>query len=294
MVACVSPQFPRIHTESEKPAASEHPPCRNMDRSQSVAMKAASTLVLSAVAAAATALLAQTGQAVDPGGLLSAVAQTYRNLNSFEWTAFSTASSNSGEIQPNTLLVLGAFRRPQSMRVELRRQTPPSDTVWTMIGYGVLEYHQERNGFCRPDPKLYLRRSPPEAMSSVESSLPYEHILEGLKSARFVGYQFLKVNGEAVSCVVVSVPYTPAKSDWTEAVQTAAIVYWIEAKSKIVVQQSTNFTLKLQGRTKPRTDTLTIKLASYRLNPELPDARFTLQPPAGAKELPSIAFSGGG
>ncbi|MFY9727882.1 MAG: hypothetical protein WAJ87_20470 [Bryobacteraceae bacterium] len=259
-----------------------------------MAMKAASTLVLSAVAAGATALLAQTPQAVDPRDLLSAVAETYRNLNSFEWTAFSTASSNSGEIQPNTVLVLGVFRRPHSMRVELRRKTPPSDTVWTTNGSGVLEYHKERNGFCRPDPKPYLRDAPPGAMPSVASSLPYEHILEGLKSARFVGYQFLKVNGEAVSCVVVSVPYTPAKSDWNGAVQTAAIVYWIEAKSKIVVQQSTNFTLKLQGRTKPRTDIFTIKLASYRLNPVLPDARFTLQPPEGAKELPCIAFSGGG
>ncbi|MGB9456228.1 MAG: hypothetical protein WCB12_09310 [Bryobacteraceae bacterium] len=264
-----------------------------MDRSQSVAMKAASTLVLSAVAAGATALLAQTGQAVDPRDLLSAVAETYRNLNSFEWTAFSTTSSDSGEIQPNTVLVLGAFRRPHSMRVELRRKTPPSDTVWTTNGSGVLEYHKERNGFCRPDPKPYLRDASPGAMPSVASSLPYEHILEGLKSARFVGYQFLKVNGEVVSCVVVSVPYSLAKSDWTEAVQTAAIIYWIETKSKIVVQQSTNFTLKLRGRTRPRTDASTITLVSYRLNPELPDARFTLRPPAGAKEWPCIVFSSG-
>jgi hypothetical protein len=46
------------------------------------------------------------------------------------------------------------------------------------------EYYPIRNGFCRPDPKAYNQRTLYEAMSALESSLGYEHILDDLITAR--------------------------------------------------------------------------------------------------------------
>jgi hypothetical protein len=131
-------------------------------------------------------------------------------------------------------------------------------------------------------------------MSALESSLPYEHILDGVRSVRLVGNRVLRIGGADINCVVVTAVYAPAKSGWSEFAYTAPITYWIDPKNNIVVQQSYSIKPKIPGRTQPRTDTFTITLTGYRLNAELPDSRFMLRPSVGSREWPCSSLSGGG
>jgi hypothetical protein len=60
--------------------------------------------------------------------LLSKVAATYRNLNSFEWAALSTFGLDSADAMPITTPLVGAFRRPHSMRLDWHGEGQPSDS----------------------------------------------------------------------------------------------------------------------------------------------------------------------
>ncbi|MBZ5582739.1 MAG: hypothetical protein LAQ30_11160 [Acidobacteriia bacterium] len=146
------------------------------------------------VAAVAAAIFAQSELGADPYKVLTKVAETYRNLNRFEWTALSTWSTDSGAFQPHTEPAVGAFRRPHSMRVDWNGSGPPSHWIAIANGAEAWLFYSSLNAFCRPDSKL-LQRTPQEAMGGVETSLPYERILDGLQSARLVGERILGVAG---------------------------------------------------------------------------------------------------
>jgi outer membrane lipoprotein-sorting protein len=180
------------------------------------------------------------------------------------------------------------------MRIEWHGEGQPGDNVAIANGKDIWLYFRRLNGFCHRDPKLYFQRTPHEAMSAPGSSLPYEHILDGLRSARLVGNRILKIGTDDVTCLVVTAVYSPSKSGWTGEIRTAPITYWIDAATKIVVQQTFQTAFEIPGRSRSRTETFTTTLLRFRLNPELPDSRFTFRPPARVLERPCDAFSGGG
>lgn len=224
--------------------------------------------------------------------LLQRVAETYRNVDSFEWSGITVMSSDSGELTPEPAPFMGEFQRPNRMRIEWPKDTP-IPRIEATNGATVWLYYPSRHGFCRPDPKLYLNRTPQEAATSLGSTLRYEHIADNLEAAHIVGHRELKLGGAVVNCVVVTAAYKPAKSAWTGMRWTAPVTYWIDMKTNIVVQQSCDIHLPIQGR-KPRTDTITTTVLRYRVNPPLSKIRFTFRPPEGAVEQPCTSFSGGG
>jgi outer membrane lipoprotein-sorting protein len=225
---------------------------------------------------------------------LRKVADTYRNLNTFEWTALVTTSTDSGDFERRTIPITGLFRRPGSMRVEQHGDSPPSDTVAITNGGVVWLYYRQLNGFCRPNPNQYFQSIPHYAMLSLGRSLPYESILDGMKSARLAGNSVIRISSADVRCVLVTVFYAPKTSTWTDVVHTAPVTYWIDEKTNIVMQQSSQVTMNIPGRDKPRTDTTTTTLIRYRLNPKLKDSRFTFQPPQRTTERSCFSFSSGG
>ena len=83
---------------------------------------------------------------------LRKVADTYRNLTTFEWTALVTTSTDSDDFKKSTIPITGLFRRPGCMRVEQHGDSPPSDTVAVTNGGEVWLYYRQLNGFCRPNP----------------------------------------------------------------------------------------------------------------------------------------------
>jgi outer membrane lipoprotein-sorting protein len=253
-----------------------------------------SGMVATAILAAAVTVLCFGQVPDDARDLLKRVAETYRNLDSFEWTAIATVTTDSGDFRPRPVTVVGEFRRPRQMRVEFpNRATMPLIAVTD--GQTAVELYPSRRGFCRPDPKLFLQRTAlHDAMSALAWSLPYEHIMDGLKSARIVGNRELKIGGEVVKCQVVRAIYAPATSGRTGTVQTAPITYWIDLKTNIVVQQSFPTTIAIPGRHRPRTDTTTTTLVRYRLDPKIQEARFTFRPPVGVREQSCLSFSSGG
>jgi outer membrane lipoprotein-sorting protein len=249
--------------------------------------------VASAAVLAAAGTVLCLGQVRDGArDLLQRVAETYRNLDSFEWAGITVMTSDSGELTPQPDPFMGEFQRPNRMRIEWPKDTPipridltDGATVW-------LSYPSV-HGFCRPDPKLYLNRTPQEAATSLGWGLRYEHIADNLTSARIIGHRELKLGDALVNCAVVTAVYKPAKSAWTGMLWTAPVTYWIDTKTNMVVQQSSEIRLALPGG-KPRADTMTTTLLRYSLNPPLSKARFTFRPPKGVMERPCTAFSGGG
>jgi outer membrane lipoprotein-sorting protein len=245
------------------------------------------------------AMLAATGSVLcfgqvrdDARNLLQRVAETYRNLDSFEWAGITVTTSDSGELTPQPAPFMGEFQRPNGMRIEWPKDTPIR-RIEVTDGAAVWLFYPSVHGFCRPDPKLYLNRTPQEAATSLVWGLRYEHLADGLTSARIVGHRELKLGGAVVNCAVVTAVYEPAKSAWTGMLWTAPVTYWIDPKTNIVVQQSCDIRLLIPGR-KPRTDTMTTTSLRYRLNPPLSNARFKFRPPEGVIEQPCTAFSGGG
>jgi outer membrane lipoprotein-sorting protein len=187
---------------------------------------------------------------------------------------------------------MGEFRRPNRMRIEWPKDTP-IPRIDVTDGATVWLSYPSAHGYCLPDPKLYLNRTPQEAATSLGWGLRYEHIADNLESARIVGNRELKLGDAVVKCAVVTAAYKPAKSAWTGMLWTAPVTYWIDMKTNIVVQQSCHIRLPISGR-KPRTDTMTTTLLRYRLNPPLLNARFTFRPSEGVTEQPCASFSGGG
>ena len=183
---------------------------------------------------------------------LRQVADTYRNLNTFERTAILTTSTDSGDFKTRSIPVEGLFRRPHSMRVELRdRDIPPDDTLAVTNGGSVWLYYRRLNGFCRPNSDQYLQSIPHLSTLSLARSLPYEGILDGLKSARLIGNSVVRIGAADVACVVVTAFYAPLKSAWTGAVHTAPITYWIDEKTNMVVQQTFQTTIRLPAEINP-------------------------------------------
>ena len=199
----------------------------------------------------------------------------------------------SGDLKPQPAPFMGVFQRPHRMRIEWPKDTPIPRIELT-DGKIIVQFYPSRRGFCRPDPKLFLQRTPHEAMSALGWSLAYDHITDSLRSARIVGNRELMIGAEAVNCRVVAAIYPPAKSGWTGRTPTAPITYWIHPKTNIVVQQSFQTTITVPGRDRPRTDTTTTTLVRYRLNPKIQDARLTFQPPQRVTERSCLSFSSGG
>lgn len=227
----------------------------------------------------------------DAREILERVAATYRGLDSFEWTAISITTTDSGDFRPRPSKMRGQFRRPGQMRLEFPDH--PLAVIELTDGQAIWEYAPSRRGFCRPTPNV-LKRAPHEAMWALGWSLPYEDITEGLKWARSLGTRELRIGGEAVNCTVVRAAHTSAESGRTGAGHSVPVTYWIDSNTNIVVQQSYRTTLKIPGREKPRTDTSTTTLVSFCLNPRIPKARFTFQPPLGVTKQSCISFSSGG
>ncbi len=130
-------------------------------------------------------------------------------------------------------------------------------------------------------------------MLTLDRSLPYERILDGLRSARVIGNRVLNTGSKNVLCVVVTAVYAPAKSMWTGRVRNAPITFWIDTTTNIVVQQSFQTTVASPMGHQPRIETWTMTIMRYSINPELPDSRFTFRPTAGILERPCTAFLGG-
>jgi outer membrane lipoprotein-sorting protein len=135
-----------------------------------------------------------------------------------------------------------------------------------------------------------MHEQPPvqQAMTAIAWSLPFEHIAEGLNSAKLMGNGELKIGDRIVNCHVVVADYGPAKPGLGGTLQSIPITYWIDVKTNLVVQQ--RYEIKYQSRT----NTTTITLVRYRLNPAIPDTRFTFDPPQGVTEQPGICASSGG
>lgn len=257
-------------------------------------MKFSSVLLLTLLAASAWSQSQSTNPATGARERLRQVADTYRNLNTFEWTALVTTSTDSGDFKTRTIPIGGLFRRPHSMRVERHDDSPPGNTVAVTNGDTVWLYYRQLNGFCRPNSDHYLQSIPHYAMLSLARVPPYESILDGLKSARLIGNGVVRIGTADVACVIVTALYAPLRSAWTEAVYTAPVTYWIDGKTNIVVQQTFQVTTKIPGRDQPRTDTTTTTLVRYHLNPKIKESRFTFQPPQGVPERSCFSFSSGG
>jgi len=73
------------------------------------------------------------------------------------------------------------------MRIEWNGKGPPADTVSVTNGNDTWLYYRQSRAFGRPDSRLYLARTPHEAMSALESWPLYEHILDGVRSVRLAG-----------------------------------------------------------------------------------------------------------
>ncbi len=238
----------------------------------------------------------QADREADARKTLGEVAEVYRGLTSFEWDALLGVSTDSGEFRAYTFPLTGAFKRPHFMRIDEYGKSPPTNTVSITNGKYAWYWLRYSPTFCRPDPKSWLERAPQAAMSRVEGTLPYEHILERLQSVRAAGNRILRIGGEDVNCMVITAVYAPGRSEWLSAmVLGAPVTYWIDVKNKIVVQQS--YSMKgpnIPGRSGAGAVTDTITLTGYRLNPEIPDSRFVFHPAKGSHESSCTALGGGG
>jgi outer membrane lipoprotein-sorting protein len=180
------------------------------------AMRAVPLITLTRLVAGAVEFLGAGHQTTNARDLLSNVAATYRNLSSFEWAALSTVSLDSADTMPITAPLVGAFRRPHWMRVDWHGEGQPSDNVSITNGTDVWLYYRRLNGLCRPDPRLYLKQPPHDAMLAVERSLPYERILDGLRSARLVDDRVLKIGTKVPSTRLPS-PGGPERFRWNRS-----------------------------------------------------------------------------
>jgi hypothetical protein len=246
-------------------------------------------------------LYAQAEENPNAMDVLRQVADAYGKLDSYEWTAQSTSSFDNGiskshDGQLTTVFV--AFRRPGQMHLEVRPiSAGPFNGINVTNGNTVWRYIPYLRICCHPG----LLPVPPYVTAALGSSLPYERIMEKLKSADFAGTSTLIVDGQSIRCFLVNAIYEPetktfqqpAGTQWTQA----AVTYWIDPNTNLVMQQYHHQILKLKvsGRINPPYHYyVTTSVVRFRMNPRLPDSLFLLRIPTDVHEMKRCPSGGGG
>jgi outer membrane lipoprotein-sorting protein len=232
--------------------------------------------------------------------LLNEVAAAYRKLDSYEWTEQWRMSTDNGIRKWHSYyftLILGAYRRPGHMRVEVRPVNEgPLDGTRITDGTTVWDYRPYLRLCCHPA----LTPAPPYS-TGLSRDLPYERITEKLRSARFVGVSELTADGEKIACLAVNAIYEaqtqqfsmPPGSQWSRS----AVTYWIHPVNKLVMQQYRHHAIRstVFGRINPVLHEYSVSsVVKYRMNPSLPDSMFKFKIPAGGHEVQNCPSGGGG
>ncbi|HKW33452.1 MAG TPA: DUF2092 domain-containing protein [Candidatus Acidoferrum sp.] len=123
--------------------------------------------------------------------------------------------------------------------------------------------------------------------------LQYRSITSGVKEAKILRSEKLRVNDADVDCWVVSLEYEPESGEASAAAEASVRVsdfsrnmtLWVDKSRYLIYQEDSTMRLTMPNTATPTNMKQTSKVESVTVNePVSPDA-FTFTPPAGAKEM---------
>jgi outer membrane lipoprotein-sorting protein len=244
------------------------------------------------LAAGPAQTLAPSLEATDGKLVLERVADIYRGLRTFRSTALIRTTIPRGPANSETMLLTTAFKRPAKSRLQLDRQGE-TDHVDVQNGDSRWHYMPDRRAYCSP--KRVRHWHPWQAPFVLSEGLGFEQIARGLKTAKVLGLVQLNVGARTVKAIVVRATYAPLRTMYSERLELVTPnVYWIEADTGIVLQQSYETRIPAHGSSRSEVYTTTVSVIGYQIDVPIPDRVFNLSVPRGVTETTCLALSGGG
>lgn len=248
-------------------------------------------LVLCCIGAAAATVPANASQTAetppvatvaDPKALLEKVAETYRNLEryQFDFTLLTEIRSAAGRKSVETRIELTTIR-PNKLRM--------------LISGGLGELHVYSDGAVSwvfvPPLKQYTRKLTAAAKETAGNGVSrfaatamqvleqFERISTSVQTARSLRTEKLEVGDTSVECLVVEV-----ELEEQDPVEKRVRTYWIDQKRHLVLKLVQFDNLSGEDANTLETE-ITTTFRRVDINPSIPDSSFVFKPPADAKEV---------
>ena len=234
--------------------------------------------------------------ATDAKAILKQVAETYKNLRSYQFEGRYTLEQITesvglkDEIKREELFVNAAIK-PDRSRIESKNThisvTSVSDgkTKW-LYAPGPNEYTKTEEGPVRLVTRSPVRDSAPMAHLANATNLldGYSRVADQLGEAKIIGEETLEIGGRRSDCFVIEAYYIAAS---TRQSNTLTRRFWIDKSRNIVLREIQRTEARMPwGRTMSSKMTYIFTVA--RVGEPIPETLFTFVPPEGAKEVAEL------
>jgi peroxiredoxin/outer membrane lipoprotein-sorting protein len=244
-------------------------------------------LILAGVAAMATPSYAEDPKA---RALLEKISETYRTLDSyyFEGTMAVVVSMSGYEQSVDMKLVL-ARTADGKLRMELDH--PSLGVTVVSDGESTWKYSPAMNAYSRePGVAINIGDKDDEFGWISDWMVTFRDIDTKSETARLIGDDVIKSNGEHVVCTVVEVTYRTDPE--TTGVQHWPDTLWVDETRHVVLRETTAHEQKSARGVAKIHQNMTFHEA--HANEQPPSWLFVFNAPVGAKEVPKLSRAGAG
>ena len=220
--------------------------------------------------------------ATDPKAMLARVAETYRNLKSYEFDLTLLTDIRSA-----------AGRKSVETHIELTNVRPDKLRILISGGLGEVQVYSDGavSSIFVPALKQYTRKATSDAKTATADGASrfaaiamqvleqFERISSGVHTAKFLPTEKLEVGDTQVECLVVAVELEEQDPD-----EKRLRTYWIDSQRNLVLRAVQLDKLSGDAANSLETE-ITTTFRRAQSNPSIPDSTFAFKPPADAKEV---------
>jgi outer membrane lipoprotein-sorting protein len=218
--------------------------------------------------------------------LLRQMAKTYEQMKTLRAEGTMTSESNSpGMSMTMDSPLIMELASPGKMRLELRK--PSGGMIIIGDGQTTWMYMPQLNAYM----KFSLPASgvaPARAINPMAGFNPRQ-LAQDVSEARVLRSESAIVNGQNEDCAVVEAEYRAPVSTGQATVESRRQTLWIDKQRLLVVRLESVTRTKLPGASAPSEDHANIRFDKLAVDEPLGADQFTFTPPAGARELRSLA-----
>ncbi len=245
-----------------------------------------------AILPAAVAFAASVAQP-DALELLKNVRDSYLSMKSFHADVDLRTELKSQGVQSTVdVQMVVTTASPDKIRIENKDQA--GGVLIISNGRATWVYVPQLNKYTRSDRPITmlggnLRETPPFSVLPIR----YKDILEGVKSARLLRDEVIRVGGRNVESYVIEIEYEvlasvqPLTSPQHIETRYLPKTLWVEKAGYLVLRESSEIISTFLSSNSSSQVTHTITFNNIKVNEAVPDELFEFNPPAGATETDS-------
>jgi outer membrane lipoprotein-sorting protein len=218
--------------------------------------------------------------------LLKKVAETYRNLKSYQLEGVEVHERRSeGKYNRSESTFVWAFEKPGKFRLETKN---PAANRSTMVSNGksIWNYNPNLKQFTKidvdPDTNQPRIPNPLERIGGTR-------ITDLMRGARILPDEVISIEGQSIDCYVVEVRYRgPRGSDINASHE---VTYWIDKIRSIVMRKMSEQTVISRPFNERIENNELITFSLVKVDESLPASLFAFTSPEGIQEVAQFAYN---